>query len=235
MRQIFQMRQSGMAYGKIAAALNEKGILPPRWYWAVHYGNGSCKYSRLWAYATVRSLLNDDIYVGTLTQNCTGSRSYKDKTMIRKPELEWISHEGANEAIIGPELWEAVQKINQAAKQISANNTPPQASLFTGKLVCADCGASIGKRYPFRKIVRFLSADSGRFLLVGKFPKPTAFPLNTYNTTQSNFAEVLREFFQKFFLISYYGKVSKMPNKSERKKLQTAKIITLSNLLFSYG
>ena len=83
-RQIFQMRQSGMAYGKIAAALNEKGILPPRWYWAVHYGNGSCKYSRLWAYATVRSLLNDDIYVGTLTQNCTGSRSYKDKTMIRK-------------------------------------------------------------------------------------------------------------------------------------------------------
>ena len=53
---------------------------------------------------------------------------------------EWISHEGAHEAIIGPELWEAVQKINQAAKQISANNTPPQASLFTGKLVCADCG-----------------------------------------------------------------------------------------------
>jgi hypothetical protein len=60
--------------------------------------------------------------------------------MIRKPESEWISHEGAHEAIIGPELWEAVQKINQAAKQISANNTPPQASLFTGKLVCADCG-----------------------------------------------------------------------------------------------
>ena len=91
------------------------------------------KYSRLWAYATVRSLLNDDIYVGTLTQNCTGSRSYKDKTMIRKPESEWISHEGAHEVIIGPELWEAVQKINQAAKQISANNTPPQTSLFTGK------------------------------------------------------------------------------------------------------
>ena len=63
----FQMRQSGMAYGKIAAVLNEKGILPPRWYWAVHYGNGSCKYSRLWAYATVRSLLNDDVYAGTLT------------------------------------------------------------------------------------------------------------------------------------------------------------------------
>ncbi len=77
-----------------------------------------------------------------------------------------------------------------------------------------DYVAIIGKRYAFRKIVRFLSADSGRFLLVGKFPKPTAFPLNTYNTTQSNFAEVLREFFQKFYLISYYGKVSKMPKYS---------------------
>ncbi len=43
------------------------------------------------------------------------------------------------------------------------------------------------------------------------------FPLTTYNTEQSDFAEVLREIFQKVFLISYYGKVSKMPNKSERK------------------
>jgi hypothetical protein len=53
-----------------------------------------------------------------------------------------------------------------------------------------------------------------RILLVWRFPNPLDFPLTTYNTTQSNFAEVLREIYQKIFLISYYGKVSKMPKKN---------------------
>ena len=132
---------SGMAYGKIAAALNEKGILSPRWYWELHYGKkGSCKYSKLWAYATVKNILNDTVYLGIVTQNRTGSRSYKDKTMIQKPETEWIYHEDAHKAIVDRELWEAVQEKNRAVKQQVANHAAPLPALFTGKLVCADCG-----------------------------------------------------------------------------------------------
>lgn len=139
-QRIFEMRRSGMAYGKITAALNQDGILSPRWYWAIHYGNGSCKCSKLWAYATVKNILNDAVYTGTLTQNRTGSRSYKDKTLIQKPESEWISHVDAHEAIISPETWDAVQEQNQLAKLRCADNATPQPALFTGKLVCADCG-----------------------------------------------------------------------------------------------
>lgn len=139
-RRIFEMRRSGMAYGKITAALNQDGILSPRWYWAIHYGNGNCKCSKLWAYATVKNILNGTVYTGTLTQNCTGTRSYKDKTSIQKPESEWISHEDAHEAIISPETWDAVQEQNRQAKLRCADNAAPQPALFTGKLVCADCG-----------------------------------------------------------------------------------------------
>ena len=140
-QEIYQLRYSGIAYGKIVAALNENGILSPRWHWELHYGKkGSCKYSKLWTYATVRNILNDAVYLGTVTQNRTGSRSYKDKTMIQKPEVEWICHEDAHEAIIEREVWEAVQERNQIAKQQVANHTPPAPALFTGKLVCADCG-----------------------------------------------------------------------------------------------
>lgn len=140
-RKIFEMRRSGMAYGKIAAALNREEILSPRWYWEIHYGkSGTCKYSKLWTYATVKHLLNDDVYLGTVTQNCTGTRSYKDKTMICKPESEWISHEDAHEAIISNGVWDAVQEINHLAKLRSAGSAAPQPALFTGKLVCADCG-----------------------------------------------------------------------------------------------
>ena len=139
-RRIFDLRRSGAAYGKIAATLNQEGVLAPRWYWAVRYGNGGCKYSKLWSYATVKNILNDTVYLGILTQNRTGSRSYKDGTMIYKPKSEWITHEDAHEAIISPETWEAVQEINRLAKLRSVDNAPPVPALFTGKLICADCG-----------------------------------------------------------------------------------------------
>ena len=140
-REIYRMRYFGMAYGKIAAALNEKGILSPRWYWELHYGKkGSCKYSKLWSQATVKNILNDTIYLGTITQNRTGTRSYKDRTMIHKAKSEWIYHEDAHEAIIELDIWKAVQEKNQAVKQQVLNHAVPMSALFSGKLVCADCG-----------------------------------------------------------------------------------------------
>ena len=42
-------------------------------------------------------------------------------------------------------------------------------------------------------------------LLVGKYPKPSENPFTTYYTAQGDFAEVLKEIFQKVFLTSYYG------------------------------
>lgn len=140
-REIYRMRYSGMAYGKIAAVLNKKDILSPRWHWELHYGKkGICKYSKLWTYATVKNILNDTVYLGIVTQNRTGTRSYKDKAIIQKPEMEWICHEDAHEAIIDRELWETVQEKNRAVKQQAANHAAPLPALFTGKLVCADCG-----------------------------------------------------------------------------------------------
>ena len=142
-RRMFELRRGGMAYGKIAGILNGEGILSPRWYWAVKCGSGSCKYAKLWMYATVRNVLTNEVYTGTLVQNQTGSRSYKDSTMICKPESEWIRHEEAHEAIISPEVWAAVQEVNREKALISANNAPPKPFLFTGKLICADCKAPL--------------------------------------------------------------------------------------------
>ncbi len=143
-QRIFKLRQDGMGYGKIVAALNHENILSPRWYWAIHYGNGNCHNSKLWQYATVKNILNNPVYLGKLTQNTTGTRSYKDKTMVNKPETEWIVHEAIHEAIISQEVWDDVQKHNRKAAQTVANSAPPSPSLFSGKLVCADCGSRLG-------------------------------------------------------------------------------------------
>jgi len=73
--------------------------------------------------------------------NYTGSRTYKDKTKIRKPREEWIRVNKAHEPFIAKEIWEAVQQVNKRAREIYSPKKPPEKGLFSGKLVCADCGA----------------------------------------------------------------------------------------------
>ena len=138
-RRIYEMRYAGTAYGKIAAVLNQEGIPSPRVYWCSTVGKTDCKAAQLWSYATVKIILNNELYKGILRMNYTGTRSYKSKTQIRKPESEWICHEALHEAIIEPALWDAVNSINKTASLRSVGSQAPTAKLFSGKLFCADC------------------------------------------------------------------------------------------------
>lgn len=140
-RRMFDMRRAGISYAGITAALNKDNILSPRWHWALHYGNGSCKYGKQWLYTTVHFILNNPVYLGQLRQNTTGMRSYKDATKIHKPESDWIIHEDAHEAIISREVWETVQEINRHSAERAMNRDLPEPYLFVSKLVCADCGS----------------------------------------------------------------------------------------------
>lgn len=132
-----------MAYGKIAAALNQEGIASPRIYWYQQNSKAECRAVQLWAYATIKVILHNEVYIGNLVMNYSGHRSYKDKSTNRKPESEWIRMEAAHEAIIPRELWDAVQEINETAKHRADGNRAPEQKLFSGKLVCAGCGKQL--------------------------------------------------------------------------------------------
>ena len=172
-RRMYEQRQAGMAYGKIAATLNTAGVLSPRWSWAIHYGNGSCRFSKLWTYTAVKNILCDPVYIGKLVQNRTGTRSYKDKTYVSKPESDWIIHEDAHEAIVSAGVWNRVQEINRAAKARCENNAPPTPALFSGKLVCAGCGSPmVANRETQRRrdgsVKRYTSYCCSRYLSSGR-------------------------------------------------------------------
>ncbi|MDE7243084.1 MAG: recombinase family protein [Oscillospiraceae bacterium] len=142
-RRIYEMRLAGTAYGQIAATLNREDIPSPSVYWHQINSKTECKAAQLWSYATVKKFLHSEVYKGTLVMNYSGSRSYKDKTWTGKPESEWIRHETLHEAIVTAEMWEAVQKINQAASLRSIGRQEPTRKLFTGNLICADCKAPL--------------------------------------------------------------------------------------------
>lgn len=169
-RRIYEMRHGGTAYGKIAAALNQEGILSPRVYWSSITGKKNCKAAQLWSYATVKDILNNELYKGILRMNYTGTRSYKDNTKIRKQENEWICHEALHEAIVSPELWDVVQSINRTASLRSVGNQVPTSKLFSGKLFCADCKGPLHattetqhrKNGTSKRYVSYLCATYGR-------------------------------------------------------------------------
>lgn len=139
-RRIYDMRLAGTAYGQIAAALNREGVTSPRIYWSQTNGKDSCKASQLWTYATIKVILHNEVYCGTVLMNHSGTRSYKDHTKIKKSESEWIRHEAVHEAIVTVEEWNAVQEINEAAKRRFEGRRKSTPKLFSGKLICADCG-----------------------------------------------------------------------------------------------
>ena len=138
-RRIFDMRASGMSYSKITATLNQEAIPSPRRYWKRQTGKDECKASPFWLCGTVKNILHNEVYLGNLLMNHTGTRSYKDSTQIKKPESEWIRHEAKHEAIISPETWRTVQDMNREVSLRYLDRRAPAEKLFTGKLVCADC------------------------------------------------------------------------------------------------
>lgn len=100
-RKIFDMRLGGMSYGSIAASLNRSAVLPPSLY-RCQSGNGSDrrKAAQLWSDSTVKLILRNEVYLGNLCTNRVGTRSYKDRTSVPKPQSEWVRHEAIYEAII---------------------------------------------------------------------------------------------------------------------------------------
>ena len=164
-RRIFEMRASGMAYGKIVAALNRDEIPCPRHYWYQQMGKANCPTSARWGYATVKSVLHNEIYLGTSLMNHTGTRSYKDKTKIDKPKAQWIRQEDAHKALISKEVWDTVQSINAAAKESVRGNNAPTEKLFTGKIFCADCGGrmnSVTETKHYATIKHYVSYFCGK-------------------------------------------------------------------------
>ncbi len=172
-RRIYEQRLSGKSYGKITAWLNQERILSPRCYREQAAGKNIANHSSLWTERTVKLILCNEIYTGTILANRTGTRSYKDRSKIIKPPSEWIRCEAMHEAIIQPDAWASVQEINANASRRAVCTHEPVEKLFSSKLVCADCKATMlanteTNHQKNGSIKRYVSYQCGRFSWSGR-------------------------------------------------------------------
>ena len=147
-KEIFAMKMKGMSQQAIADELNRLGVLSPAEY-KKEQGSGYKTvfqtHSRAkWTAVAVLRVLTNEVYMGTLIQGKESTPNYKVRVREKKPKEEWIRVENAHEAIISRTDFELISDILQKDTRVSTGKSA--VSVYSGYLVCADCGCSMVRK-----------------------------------------------------------------------------------------
>ena len=142
-RNIFEMRASGISPHHIADKLNEDGVPIPSDYYYVKLGKPNPRRTRhMWSPETVRQILHNYTYLGHLVQLRTRTVSYKNHKVIKNAEEDMIVVKNTHEPIVSQELWDRVREMEQSVSQGKRNSDGYVANL-SGLIYCQDCGNKV--------------------------------------------------------------------------------------------
>lgn len=120
-RRIYMDYLNGESFIKIAKSLTEDEVPTPT------------RKKKEWSSATVRSILINEKYKGdALLQKYYCSDFLTGARRTNKGEIPQYYIENNHEAIIEPFVWELVQ--------VKIKNRNSKWSIFTGKIICGECG-----------------------------------------------------------------------------------------------
>lgn len=144
-RRIFRLYMDGLGAEQIAARLSEERVLTPTNYWQERgvkrpnrpNTNGPFR----WNSSTVITILSRQEYCGDLINFKTYSKSYKNKKRLDNDPENWVIFKDIHEAIVPRELWERVQQKRAGIRKRQTNKG--EHNMFSGLLVCADCGKNL--------------------------------------------------------------------------------------------
>ena len=144
-RRIYRMTLEGVGTEQIAAKLEEDGILTPRAYWHSKGINRPGKVKDLppthWNSSSVIKMLSVQEYCGDILNFKTYSKSYKNKKRLENNRENWAIFKDVHEPIIERAVFEQVQQKRGKMRKRQAKDG--ERSMFSGLLVCADCGSNL--------------------------------------------------------------------------------------------
>lgn len=142
-RNIFEMRASGISPHHIADKLNEDGVPIPSDYYYAKPGKPNPRRTRhLWSPESVRQILHNYTYLGHLVQLRTTTVSYKNHKTIKRDEEDMIVVKNTHEPIVSQELWDRVREMEQSVSQGKRNSDGYVANL-SGLIYCQNCGNKV--------------------------------------------------------------------------------------------
>lgn len=144
-QQIFSWKINGLSCKVIAERLNDLGVLSPYDYkekMGLNYAtefkvNEQCQ----WVAMSVRRILDNENYTGTLVQGKTTTPNHKVKKLIVKDSSQWARVENTHEAIVTRREYELAQK----SIAVDSRTPPGQTTCYplSGMMKCGDCGSNM--------------------------------------------------------------------------------------------
>ena len=144
-KRIYSMTLEGLGTEQIAAQLEREEILTPRAYWLKkgikRPGKGKQQPPTKWNSSTITKILSLQEYCGDILNFKTYSKSYKNKKRIDNDRENWVVFKDVHEPIIDRCVWEQVQQKRGKVRKRRTNDG--ERNMFSGLLVCADCGSNL--------------------------------------------------------------------------------------------
>ena len=142
---VYSMTLEGFGTEQIATRLEKDGVLTPRAYWLTNGikrpGKDKQQPPTKWNSSTITKILSLQEYCGDILNFKTYSKSYKNKKRIDNDRENWVVFQDVHEAIIERAVYEQVQQKRGKIRKRRTNNG--EHNMFSGLLVCADCGSNL--------------------------------------------------------------------------------------------
>ncbi|MBR6050518.1 MAG: recombinase family protein [Clostridia bacterium] len=138
---IFNMAASGYGLNRIARTLSKENVLTPMAYLAAKEGRSYDKDPYNWDLTTVRSIINNEAYLGHLVSGKRTVISYKSRKVVDVDKSKWIIVENVFPRIISDRLWTDAHKSIESRKRESTSGFE---NIFAGLLKCDKCGHALG-------------------------------------------------------------------------------------------
>ncbi|MCD8103925.1 MAG: recombinase family protein [Lachnospiraceae bacterium] len=134
---IFRLRLQGMSNSRIASKLNGMGIASPMEYKRSQGQKYESGFRAMWNAVSVRRVLTNETYLGTLIQHKRGTPNYKVKKEIQYDREDWIVIEENHDPIIEETDFQTVQSLLQRDVRVAPDKE--STHLFAGFVYCGDC------------------------------------------------------------------------------------------------
>lgn len=217
-RLIYRKYLEGFGTMQIADYLTNAKVPIPSDYTKRKRGVRSLTYG-YWQQSTVRFILSNEVYTGTIVQGKRKKVSFKSKKFIDLPEEDWIKVEDMHEAIISKEDFARAKKIIEATK---GSRVVQNDYLFKGLIRCFDCKGYIGIRTPDKN-----GNIYGRCQRYGRFGKfDVCSPHNfNYQVFEEQMLSVLKEIFKEYKDKKRLEEIAKLSKNKKAKKIDFQKQI----------
>lgn len=144
-RRIFRMTVDGYGTEQIATILSDEKVLTPIAYWREkginRPGKSKLRGPYMWNSSTITHILSLQEYCGDILNFKTYSKSYKNKKRLENDRENWVIFKDVHEPIIERAVFEQVQQ--KRGKIRKRRTHEGERNMFSGLLVCADCGHNL--------------------------------------------------------------------------------------------